>query len=58
MAASRYGVCNTNEYGAVIEVVEKPDDLPSPLSMTGFYTFTPAIFHVCKLVHPPGPTST
>jgi glucose-1-phosphate thymidylyltransferase long form len=50
--ASRYGVCNTNKYGEIIEVVEKPDDPPSNLVMTGFYTFTPAIFHACHLVQP------
>ena len=47
--ASRYGVCDTNDYG---EIVEKPDDPPSNLVMTGFYTFTPAIFHACHLVQP------
>jgi glucose-1-phosphate thymidylyltransferase len=50
--ASRYGVCVTNEDGEITEVVEKPDDPPSNLVMTGFYTFTPAIFHACKLVQP------
>ncbi len=50
--ASRYGVCDTNRYGEIIEVVEKPDDPPSNLVMTGFYTFTPAIFHACHLVQP------
>ncbi len=50
--ASRYGVLDTNEYGEVIEVMEKPDDPPSNLVMTGFYTFTPAIFHACHLVQP------
>jgi glucose-1-phosphate thymidylyltransferase len=50
--ASRYGVLDTNEYGEVIEVVEKPEDPPSNLVMTGFYTFTPAIFHACYLVQP------
>jgi len=50
--ASRYGVCRTNEYGEILEVVEKPDDPPSNLVMTGFYTFTPAIFHACHLVQP------
>ncbi|MFB6229117.1 MAG: sugar phosphate nucleotidyltransferase [Halobacteriales archaeon] len=38
--------------GEVVEVVEKPDDPPSNLVMTGFYTFTPAIFHTCHLVQP------
>ncbi len=50
--ASRYGVCDTNTYGEVTDVVEKPEDLPSNLVMTGFYTFTPAIFHACHLVQP------
>jgi glucose-1-phosphate thymidylyltransferase long form len=50
--ASRYGVCDTNNYGEIVEVVEKPADPPSNLVMTGFYTFTPAIFHACHLVQP------
>jgi glucose-1-phosphate thymidylyltransferase len=50
--ASRYGVCDTNKYGEITEVVEKPDDPPSNLVMTGFYTFSPAIFHACELVQP------
>ena len=50
--ASRYGVCDTNPYGEITDVVEKPEDPPSNLVMTGFYTFTPAIFHACHLVQP------
>lgn len=50
--ASRYGVCDTNEYGEIINVIEKPEDPPSNLVMTGFYTFTPAIFHACHLTQP------
>jgi glucose-1-phosphate thymidylyltransferase len=50
--ASRYGVLDTNEYGEVVEVVEKPDDPPSNLVMTGFYTFTLTIFHACHLIQP------
>lgn len=50
--AGRYGVCRTNKFGEIVEVVEKPDDPPSNLVMTGFYTFTPAIFHACHLVQP------
>ncbi|MCU4741594.1 sugar nucleotidyltransferase [Halobacteria archaeon AArc-m2/3/4] len=50
--ADRYGVCDTNKYGEITDVVEKPDDPPSNLVMTGFYTFTPAIFHACHLVQP------
>ena len=50
--ASRYGVCDTNNYGEITEVVEKPDDPPTNLLMTGFSTFTPATFPACKLVQP------
>jgi glucose-1-phosphate thymidylyltransferase len=50
--ASRYGVCDTNKYGEITDVVEKPDDPPSNLVMTGFYTFSPAIFYACHLVQP------
>ena len=50
--ASRYGVCDTNQYGEIVEVVEKPENPPSNLVMTGFYTFTPEIFHACHLVQP------
>jgi glucose-1-phosphate thymidylyltransferase len=50
--ASRYGVCDTNDYGEVTAVIEKPDDPPSKLVMTGFYAFSPAIFHACHLVQP------
>ena len=37
----------------MVEVVEKPDDPPSNLVMTGFYTFTPSISRACHLVQPP-----
>lgn len=50
--AERYGVCETNGHGEIVEVVEKPDDPPSNMVMTGFYTFSPAIFHACQLVQP------
>ncbi|WP_029601939.1 UTP--glucose-1-phosphate uridylyltransferase AglF [Halococcus hamelinensis] len=50
--ASRYGVCDVTEDGEVTDVIEKPDDPPSNLVLTGFYTFTPAIFHACHLVQP------
>jgi len=50
--AGRYGVCDTNKYGEIVNVVEKPDEPPSNLVMTGFYTFSPAIFHACHLVQP------
>ena len=45
-----YGIYDTNAYGEITDVVEKPDESPSNLVMAGFYTFTPAIFHACHLV--------
>lgn len=50
--ASRYGVCRTDKNNKITEVVEKPENPQSNLVMTGFYTFTPAIFHACHLVQP------
>ena len=50
--AGRYGVCDTNHYGEITEVIEKPDAPPTNLVLTGFYTFSPAIFHACRLVQP------
>ena len=50
--ASRYGVCVTNNFGEITDVVEKPEEPPSNLVMTGFYTFSPAIFPACRLVQP------
>ncbi|WP_136602685.1 UTP--glucose-1-phosphate uridylyltransferase AglF [Salinigranum halophilum] len=50
--ASRYGVCVTDANDAIVEVVEKPAEPTSNLVMTGFYTFSPAIFHACHLVQP------
>jgi glucose-1-phosphate thymidylyltransferase len=49
--ASRYGVCRLDD-GELVELVEKPDDPPSNLVLTGFYAFSPAIFHACHLVRP------
>lgn len=50
--ASRFGVCDTNDYGEVTDIIEKPDEPPTNLVLTGFYTFTPAIFDACRLVQP------
>ena len=50
--ASRYGFCDTNDYGEIVDVIEKPEDPPSNLVITDFYTFTPAIFQACHLVQP------
>jgi glucose-1-phosphate thymidylyltransferase len=50
--AGRYGVCETTEDDEIVDVVEKPDEPTSNTVMTGFYTFSPAIFHACHLVRP------
>ncbi len=50
--ADRYGVCDVNGDGEVTAVIEKPDDPPTNLVLTGFYTFSPAIFYACHLVQP------
>ncbi|WP_255196474.1 UTP--glucose-1-phosphate uridylyltransferase AglF [Halorarius litoreus] len=50
--ASRYGVCETNDFGEIERVIEKPDEPPSNLVMTGFYTLSPAIFPACELIQP------
>lgn len=50
--AGRYGVCDIDDNGDIRAVEEKPDDPPSNLVMTGFYTFTPAILDACRLVQP------
>lgn len=39
--SDRYGVCVTTSYEETTDVVEKPEDPPSNLVRTGFYTFTP-----------------
>jgi len=49
---SHYGVCDTNDYDGIQEVVEQPDDEPLNLVMTDPYPFSSSIFHVCKLVKP------
>lgn len=50
--ANRYGVCDVNDAGEITDVVEKPTEPPSNLVLTGFYTFSSAIFHACHLVQP------
>lgn len=50
--ASRYGVCSLDDAGHVVDLVEKPNDPPSNVVMTGFYVFSPVIFHACQLIQP------
>jgi glucose-1-phosphate thymidylyltransferase len=50
--ASRYGVVLTDGDGGVVDLVEKPEDPPSNLVLTGFYLFSPSILHAAHLVQP------
>jgi len=50
--ASRYGVCDTNKYGEITEVIEKPEDPPSNLVMTGRSSPGSTAGHACRLVQP------
>lgn len=50
--ASRYGVCTLDNADYVIDLVEKPEDPPSNVVMTGFYVISPTIFHACHLIQP------
>ena len=46
------GVVETASDGAVASLVEKPDDPPSTLVQSGFFVFSPVVFHACHLVQP------
>jgi dTDP-glucose pyrophosphorylase len=50
--AAETGVCLTDGDGRLTGVVEKPDDPPSTLVLTGVFAFSPEIFHACHLVQP------
>ncbi|OLS25552.1 MAG: UTP--glucose-1-phosphate uridylyltransferase AglF [Candidatus Heimdallarchaeota archaeon LC_2] len=49
---SRYGVVVTNENNIVTKVVEKPKLPPSNTVITGFYVFSPIIFHYLNKLSP------
>jgi dTDP-glucose pyrophosphorylase len=50
--ASRYGVVVTDSDGSVTDLVEKPEEPPSNLVLTGFYAFSPSILHASHLIQP------
>ena len=50
-AAAKTGVVRTDG-DRVTGVVEKPDDPPSTLALTGLFALSPAVFHACHLVRP------
>lgn len=51
-AARETGVLSIDEDGEVTGLVEKPSDPPSTLVTTGFFVFSPVVFHACHLVQP------
>lgn len=51
-AARETGVLSIDEDGEVSGLVEKPSEPPSTLVTTGFFVFSPVIFHACHLVQP------
>ncbi|MDG5778523.1 sugar phosphate nucleotidyltransferase [Haloarculaceae archaeon H-GB2-1] len=50
--AKTTGVCVTDDDGSVVRIVEKPDDPPSTLALTGCQVLSPPIFHACELIQP------
>ena len=46
------GVLDLDADGAPVGVVEKPDDPPSTLALTGVYVLDPVALHACRLVTP------
>lgn len=50
--ATSTGICKVDSSGTIQGFVEKPDKPPSRLAITGFFAFSPRIFHACELVTP------
>ncbi len=50
--ASTTGVIETDDGGAVLDIVEKPDRPRSTLVTTGCYVLPEEVFHACALVSP------
>lgn len=50
--ATDHGVCRFDDDGDLAGLVEKPDDPPSNVAVTGFFVCEPAVFPACELVRP------
>lgn len=51
-APSRYGIAQLGPGGAVVDLVEKPQEPPSNLAAIGVYAFSPAIFDCIERIEP------
>lgn len=49
-SARQTGVCVFDEEGELLGLVEKPDDPPSLVALTGAFVFSPAIMDACRLI--------
>jgi glucose-1-phosphate thymidylyltransferase len=50
----RFGVVRFDEDQAVSEIVEKPEDPPSNLAVTGIYFYDADVFNICQTLEPSG----
>ena len=48
----RFGVCRFNDDGSIAEIIEKPQDPPSDLAVTGFYFYDARVFDICNGLEP------
>lgn len=48
----RFGVVRMDPNGQIIQIMEKPQDPPSRLAVTGIYFFDPCVFEICTHLKP------
>ncbi|MFW6033394.1 MAG: sugar phosphate nucleotidyltransferase [Phycisphaeraceae bacterium] len=48
----RFGVVRFDDEGEVAEIVEKPQDPPSNLAVTGIYFYDSDVFEICRTLQP------
>ena len=47
-----FGIADVDDTGNVTELIEKPDEPPTNLALTGMYVFSPAVFDAIKDLEP------